>query len=310
MAHGNFSDLVFVALFLIALQLWFMPNLNFGSGVWTDEHNTDDTTNLMQLAGAQLIFLGTLFSGVKWDPQNGRVGGVGGIFCVVGICAAQYSEDDDVFTLNLIYLYAFVYFAGSVYILLFSQNPIPVVPARPNSWGQCPDFIVDNFNVNWVDAMVAIMLYFCILCMKFPADYLMKDLDFGVFFGDGSPEGSPHFPVRHQISADGFVNPVVYVLIKFNAFTLMFICAILVSVGWNRINGKMAGVGGIISSLLICFFTYRTGVAFVFKPAYIMAFCIAFEAIHISVFPSFPYLPPQDKDKVAATTQQSQPLLA
>merc|ERR1712110_1209319 len=94
-----------------------------------------------------------------------------------------------------------------------------------------------------------------VACMWHPAYWLMKDHDAGSRFGDGTPDGTPHLWFKALLSADAFVSPPVYVLIKFNGFLSLWICAMLLGVAWNRVNGKLPGIGGVLSSLLICFFT-------------------------------------------------------
>merc|ERR1711959_293657 len=85
MAHGNFSDLGALALIILGVQcVWFTDSLfeNIGPFKPTlSSPSSPETSALYQVIGGLLLIIGLTLSGVKWNPANGKMAGLGCFSC-------------------------------------------------------------------------------------------------------------------------------------------------------------------------------------------------------------------------------------
>jgi len=294
MAHGNFSDLVFFALLAIAIQFFaFQSTLFDGKGPWTDDNNTSDTWSIMLCAGSLLLMIGLMFSGIKWNPINGKMAGFGGFIAAIVTVVSTFQGDSDNLHMrehqvepdqpslvpHLFYLYAVVLFAGALHIFKFPSNPKPAkTPETKNNHGNFSD-------------LIAVSVLCCALLCIFDPDHLTTD----------------HGPLKAQFNPSSSQNGAFRVLIKFVGGLLLMIALIFSGVKWNPINGKMAGVGGFVAAGLFLFngmVSPQSDVGFCWKPFYIYSAVLFAGALHIFAFPANP------KPEPAAAEEGGAPLLA
>jgi len=296
MAHGNFSDLIFLALLVIAIQLLaFQDSLITGSGALIDDNNNSDTSILMSCAGALFIMIGTMFSGVKWDAINGKLAGIGCLAGFLGISYCTYDLDGGLVP-NFLYVHALVLLAGGIHIFFFPSNAVPERPELPGPKGFIckgvfSDYANENFNMNIVDTFSVLLCLVAVGIMYDPF-YLMKPHNMALYV--------EHYLYSVPLLTPGaFSNPAVYMLIKFTCFLTMVIASILSSVQWQPINGKLAGLGGFVACGTISYVTYKTSVGFVLKPTYEFAALLLCATIKIFAVPGHPMPLPVKKDTPA-----------
>merc|ERR1712196_636907 len=79
MAHGNASDVAFSLLLIGAIVSFVKPELLFEPSFPLQD---DEVRGLVTLSGGLAFQLGMTFSGVKWNPTNGKMGGFGAFFAM------------------------------------------------------------------------------------------------------------------------------------------------------------------------------------------------------------------------------------
>merc|ERR1711998_121237 len=125
MAHGNTSDLVFLALLVGAIQSWAAPGLLFSSAL------DSSASTLVKFSGGLVFALGMAFSGIKWNPINGKLAALGG-FCAVANSVILGASTGHLF----FYAFAAVIIVGVVHIGVFPSNPpVPKGPENKNNHG-------------------------------------------------------------------------------------------------------------------------------------------------------------------------------
>eukprot|EP00931_Biecheleriopsis_adriatica_P101500 TRINITY_DN76621_c0_g1_i1.p1 TRINITY_DN76621_c0_g1~~TRINITY_DN76621_c0_g1_i1.p1 ORF type:complete len:299 (+),score=78.23 TRINITY_DN76621_c0_g1_i1:78-899(+) len=264
MAHGNFSDLVFLVLMAAVVQLLAFPDTLFQDlGPLKQQLRTKsrDLDAIIKLTGGLLLMIGLTFSGVKWNPINGKMAGIA-CFIAAGTTAySNYKADADVFVPRLFYIYAAVIFLGGLHIFFFPSNPLlPKSPEVKNNHGNASDAVA-----------FGLLLPASLLCYVYP-EHLFQD------FG----------PVKAQFTSK---SADLSAMIKVVGGLLLIVAMMLSGVKWNPINGKMAGFGGFIAAGYTAYSTYKAdGEAFVPKAFYLYAAAVFLGALHIFVFPSNPLL--------------------
>jgi len=230
---------------------------------------TADLDSLITLGAGVLLTIGMAFSGVKWNPINGKMGGFAGFLTIGVVAYSSFKADGDVFVPRLFYMYLAVLFVGTMHIFVFPSNPVvkQMDPTTKNNHGNFSD-------------LVALGLISCSLAGLFYPDHLFMDLG----------------PLKAQFTTK---SADISFMLKF-VFCLMLMWALILSgVKWNPINGKMAGFGGFICSGITAYGTFKadkdTVVPRIF---YIYAALMFFSAVHVFLFPSNPLLPkPDNKDE-------------
>mmetsp|Transcript_67600 Transcript_67600/g.171087 ORF Transcript_67600/g.171087 Transcript_67600/m.171087 type:complete len:274 (+) Transcript_67600:76-897(+) len=272
MAHSNFSDLVFLILMGIVVQWFAFPDTlfdNFGpfEAQFDSRSKNADMAAIIKFGGGLLLTIGLAFSGVKWNPINGKMAGMGG-FIVAGHTAyTTFKADSDRFVPRPFYFYAAVIFFGALHIFAFPSNPLP--PKTPET---------KNNHGNFSDVVALGLIIAAALCAFYP-DHLFQDLG----------------PMSAQFSRKSDDLSAMMKLVS----GLMLILALMLSgVKWNPINGKMAGLGGFIAAGYTAYSTYKADSdTFVPRLFYVYASLIFLGALHIFAFPSNPLLPKPDSKK-------------
>lgn len=270
MAHGNFSDLVFLVLTGIVVQWFAFPDSLFEDlGPLKAQFNSksEDMGAIIKFGGGLLLMIALAFSGVSWNPINGKMAGFGG-FVVSGLTAyGTFKADSDSFVPRLFYVYASVLFLGSLHIFAFPSNPVP--PKMPET---------KNNHGNFSDLVALPLIVLAVLCMYNP-DHLLQDVG----------------PIKAQFSAK---SADLSTMIKFVGGLMLVLGLMLSGVKWNPINGKMAGLGGFIASGYTAYSTFKAD-AGVFVPRlfYVYAALLFFGALHIFAFPSNPKVAKPEKKK-------------
>jgi len=301
MAHGNTSDLAFLGVLAVVIQLLAFPDslyTDFGPLKAQFSTRSADLDIITTLAAGVLLTIGMTFSGVKWNPINGKMGGFAG-FIAVGV-TAYYSlkADDFVFVPRFFYLYLAVLLLGTVHITIFPSNPLvkTVDPNTKNNHGNMSD-------------MVSVALVAASLLILFYPEHLFMDIGpLKAQFTATSYAQLEHLsmdvgPLKAQFTATSAAQlKDLAFMNRFVGLIMLMWALILSGVKWNPINGKMAGVGGSFCSgyTTLSLFKKDKGV-FVPQLIYVYALLIFLSALHIFVFPSNP-LPtkPEGNDKKKA----------
>jgi len=270
MGHGNFSDLIFLALSAIVIQWFFFPDTLFkdiGPLKAQFNKNNSDLEAIIKFGGSLLLMIALTFSGVSWNPINGKMAGMAIFIATAYTAYSIFKADADVFVPRLLYIYAAVLFLGGLHIFAFPSNPLPK---------KTPE--VKNNHGNFSD-LAALPLITASLCWYFYPDHLFQDLG----------------PLKAQFQPSS-QSPDVAIMIKFVAGLMLVVALILSGVKWNPINGKMAGFGGFVASGIIAYQSFTDdGGVFVPRLFYIYAAVIFLGALHIFAFPSNPTIVKESK---------------
>lgn len=267
MAHGNCSDLVLLALLGAFAQLVFAPQYLYQDfSIFKAQFKTPgaDVDAVMRLCACLLLILGMMFSGVKWNPINGKGGGLAGILSMGYFMYSAFAADGG-FVPRLLYAYSTFVLIGCVHIVAFPANPIAKA---------CGD--EKNNHGNWSDR-IAIPLLLLSLAGFFYPDHLFEDIG----------------PLKAQYHKKNDAD--LMLAIKFSYGLMTIVAMVLSSVKWNPINGKMSGLGGFIGAGYLVYGTLKADSTAI-GIFYVYAAFLFFGALHIFAFPSNPKLKPlEDK---------------
>merc|ERR1711998_803 len=72
---------------------------------------------------SDIIAIALTFSGVKWNPSNGKMAGLGAFFCAGYTVFSTFQADANNFVPRIFYVYAALIFLGGVHIFFFPSNP-------------------------------------------------------------------------------------------------------------------------------------------------------------------------------------------
>jgi len=270
MAHGNTSDLVFLALLVIAIQFFAFPATLFQDlgplkAQFDAKSQNADVDLIIKFGGCLILMHGLTLSGVKWNPINGKMAGLGGIIASGYTAFSTFRADSHVFVPRLFYVYSAVLLLGALHIFLFPSNPLPEKTSETK-----------NNHGNFSDLIFFALAGASLACFFYP-DHLFMDLG----------------PIKAQFKGQ---NAALYALIKLVAGLMLTIALTFSGVKWNPINGKMAGLGGFIAAGFTAFSTFRADSdVFVPRVFYIYSVMLFLGALHIFAFPSNP-LPPKPAD--------------
>ena len=245
MAHGNTSDLVFLLLFIGAILAWTKPDVLFQT---TFPLADEGVGALITFSGGLAFLLGMMFSGIKWNPINGKMGGFGA-FCAGANATSLGRSTGHIF----FYVFAAPLILGAVHIFAFPSNPpVAKTPENKNNHGNASDLVMLSLFIG------------SMACIFYPSFYFE---DIG--------------PIKASFMPNDPHNLQLEVLIS-NCGGLLFAIAMIFSgVKWNPINGKMAGIGCFVSAALGVY--VGSGTFFIFYAAVLL-----FGGVHIFVFPSNP----------------------
>lgn len=268
MAHGNLSDLVFVALLIIMGQFFACPHTLFQDvGPFKAQFKTQspDMTALLKLSGGLVLIIGMMLSSVKWNPINGKMAGFGA-FISLGYTIYSLFQADGVFVPRLLYAYIGVILVGALHIFAMPSNPLPPkTPETKNNHGNSSDLIALS--------LIAVSL----LLFLYP-QHLYQDLG----------------PLKAQFKSE---TADLSILTKFVASLFLIIALMLSGVKWNKINGKLSGLGCFICAAYVAYSSYMAdGEKFVPHLFYVYSGILFLGGLHIFAFPSNP-LPPKSAKK-------------
>lgn len=262
--------MVFFALLAAVVQWWAAPGTLFqdlGPIKASFKAENADMSKIIKLGGGLMLMIGMTMSGVKWNPTNGKMAGLGGFIAAILTAYSTFTADGG-FVPKLLYVYAAIIFVGASHVFIFPSNPpLEKTPETKNNHG------------NWSDKIALGFIVIACLNFFYPA-HLFQDLG----------------PLKAQFSA---TTPDLSLMIKFIGGLFLTIGLTLSGVKWNPINGKMAGLGGFIAAGFTAFSTFKgDSDAFVPQMLYIYAFLLFAGSLHIFAFPSNP-LPKKASDKKA-----------
>jgi len=264
MAHGNFSDLAALALIAAAWQCAWRPDLftqDLGPLKATFSKQSPDMARLCTFAGGLLFTVALTFSGVKWNPANGKMAGLG---CFLSaIWCTLYPDALQRFT--LLSLYGVVIFLGGVHIFMFPSNPL--TPKGPNS---------KNNHGNMSDKVAMFLLVISSLMIWYPDPYFQD--------------------IGGVIKADFTKSDEVQAMLKFCGGLLFTIAMMFSGIKWNPTNGKMAGIGLFVCAGSAAYSTFNAdGGVFVPRLFYAYVAALFVGGLHVFAFPSNPMPPKGDK---------------
>eukprot|EP00812_Abedinium_dasypus_P005844 NODE_1734_length_1072_cov_223.040315.p1 GENE.NODE_1734_length_1072_cov_223.040315~~NODE_1734_length_1072_cov_223.040315.p1 ORF type:complete len:302 (+),score=82.80 NODE_1734_length_1072_cov_223.040315:99-908(+) len=263
MAHGNFSDLIFLVLLAVVVQWLALPATLFqdlGPLKAQFSARSADMDAAIRFGGALLLMIAMTFSGVRWNPKNGKMAGMGGFIAAGCMAFSTLKADSYAPVPRPFYAYAAVLFLGSLGIFRFPSNALPKkTPETKNNHG------------NFSDKIALALIGASLLCLLFP-DHLFLDLG----------------PLKAQFSTK---SADLSAMIRVVGSLMLMIALTASGVKWNPNNGKMAGLGGFIAAGYTAFSTFRADSdVFVPRLFYIYAAVIFLYALHIFAFPSNPVI--------------------
>jgi len=133
--HGNWSDKVAMSILVASIACLAYPDhlfMELGPMKPQFSASSADLSSMIQLCGCLLLFSGMTFSGVKWNPNNGKMAGFGGFIASGYTAYSTFKSDSDVFVPRMFYVYAGLLFLGCVHIFFFPANPPLTKKAKKN----------------------------------------------------------------------------------------------------------------------------------------------------------------------------------
>jgi uncharacterized membrane protein YebE (DUF533 family) len=126
--HGNFSDLIALSLLGAALLCYFKPEHLFediGPLKAQFTSKSDDLLAIIKFNAGLMLFIALAFSGVKWNPINGKMAGLGGFIASGYTAYSVFKADKEIFVPRVFYIYAAMVFLGALHIFAFPSNALP-----------------------------------------------------------------------------------------------------------------------------------------------------------------------------------------
>jgi hypothetical protein len=258
---------VFLAMLISAVQSIFFSHLLFEDmgalkATFRDDFHQVEVQAMSQFAGGLFLVIGTMLSGVKWNPINGKLAGIGCFLCAANAAFIGSKADGSGL---LLFVYAAEISMGGLHIFAFPSNPpTPKTDKTKNNHGNTSDLVMFVLVAAAVQAI-------------FYPDLLTHDL---------------HSRVRATFTTP---SQELNVMVSFCGGLLLVIGTMLSSVKWNPINGKMAGIGcflAVLNSVVIFSHkaSYGSGTYFL-----IHAIILIIPGVHIFAFPSNELPPKTEK---------------
>jgi len=276
MAPGNMSDICALALIAAAVQcVWFKDMFynDLGPIKATFDKASPELDRLTSLAGGLLFCIGMTFSGVKWNPANGKMAGIG---CFIAALWCTIYPQYIAGTLpTLTTVYAAVVFLGGLHIFAFPSNPL-----TPKVEG-----VSKNNHGNMSDKVAMFLIGVSVLMIWYQAP----------LFNDIGPIKAD-FKFDPLDKTSGSAN--VASMIKFCGGLLFTIAMMFSGIKWNPVNGKMAGIALFVTSVGTAYGTFNAdGGAVVPRLMYAYAAALFIGGLHVFAFPSNPLPPKSDTKK-------------
>jgi hypothetical protein len=223
---------------------------------------------LMKFTAGLMFVLATMFSGISWNPINGKMSGFGIFICVGYTAWSTFQSDSNQFVPRLLYVYCAILLLGGLHIFAFPSNPLVAkVIGKSNT---------KNNHGNFSDQVFFGLFAVSMLWFFYP-DHLYQD----------------YGPLKATFTAR---TSDLDVLVRFTAGLLLAIGAVFSAVKWNPVNGKMAGLGCFICAGYTAFCKYSADAGEV-KPNlfYAYAALLFLGGLHIFAFSSNPPLKQTEK---------------
>jgi len=270
MGHGNASDFVALSLIGAAILSIFKPSIFFTDlgpvqGM-PSSMNSPEIEMIIQFNGGLMLAIAMMFSGVKWNPANGKMSGFGCFLCVFNMIRVGLTTLDDK-SILLYLLAAIITFGGAHIFFLPSNEKPPKTEKTKNNHG--------NFSDLAALALIALSVV-----------HVWYD---GLFFKD-------HAPVMAMFK-ESTSSPALGAMISVGGGLLFTIAMMFSGVKWNPANGKMSGMGCWLAAFNAASIVYKADSgSFVLRPLYITAAVLLLGGLNIFLFPSNPMPPKKQAD--------------
>ena len=83
-----------------------------------------DLDTMVRFTACLMLTIGFMFSGIKWNPINGKMAGFGCLTCAGFTAYSKFTADAAVFVPNLFYVYSAILLLGGVNIMFFPSNAV------------------------------------------------------------------------------------------------------------------------------------------------------------------------------------------
>jgi len=126
--HGNFSDLIFFGLFGASMACFFYPDhlfMDLGPIKAQFTAQSAALSAMIKFVAGLMLIISLTFSGVKWNPINGKMAGLGGFIAAGYTAFSTFKADSDAFIPHIFYIYSAVIFLGALHIFAFPSNTVP-----------------------------------------------------------------------------------------------------------------------------------------------------------------------------------------
>lgn len=270
MGHGNASDFVALSLIGAAITSIFKPSIFFTDlgpikGL-PSSMNSPEIEMIIQFNGGLLLAIAMIFSGVKWNPVNGKMAGLGCFLCVFNMVRVGLTTLDD--KAIVLYLLAAVITFGGAHIFFLPSNESPPKTEKTK-----------NNHGNFSDIAALKLIAIAVVHVWFN----------GLFFKD-------HGPVMAMFKASAS-TPALGAMLSVGGGLLLIIAMMFSGVKWNPVNGKMAGMGCFLAAFNAASIAYKADSgAFVLRPLYLTAAVLLLGGLSIFLFPSNPLPPKKQAD--------------
>jgi len=131
--HGNMSDVVAMALMACAGASLFYPDhlfMDLGPLKAQFAAKSPDLSFMIKFVACAMLMWALILSGVKWNPINGKMAGLGGFICSGLTAYSTFKADKDEFVPRIFYVYAALMFLSALHICAFPSNPLPPKPEK------------------------------------------------------------------------------------------------------------------------------------------------------------------------------------
>lgn len=268
MAHGNASDLIALGLIIAAAQLTWLSSTLFedvGPLKAAFSKPSPDLLILFKFAAGLLLSIGLMFSGVKWNPANGIMGGAACLITSLVTAYNAFKAGSDTFVPSFLYVYSVIFLLGCLHLntpLLGAKNPV-VKNLDPNT---------TNNHGNGSDKAFFLLFGASMLCFFYP-EHLY----------------TAYGPFKATFSAR---TTDLDTMVRFTACLMLCVGFMLSGVKWNPVNGKMGGFGCLVCAGSTAYnrFTADAGV-FVPHLFYVYSAIMLGAGLNMMFFPSNAVVP-------------------
>lgn len=131
MPHGDFSDIAALVLIAGGMQHIFKPEYftqDIGPIKACFDTITPELVTVLKMYGGFMVIIGCMLFTVRWNPINGKLGGIALIGTAINIAMTTMNDiDGGVFVPRLFYVYAAVMVLAGVHTCVFCNPAIKTV---------------------------------------------------------------------------------------------------------------------------------------------------------------------------------------